>query len=208
MPTISGYVEVAGYSSTDLQNSYDAGYADGYDDCKDDLEEITITESGTYDAEQLGKVGFDVVNVEVSGGNVDHKTITENGVYNASDDELDGYDEVTVNVPAYAYVEPQVKDLTGITSNNSKIIMSTYFHIDTAQRVRFCSTLNFITANISSSATLTVLYGWDNTQGTPITQTYTNNGSQILTLDFLLPELAAGDHVFSVAFGIVGGDIS
>lgn len=99
MAGINGFVEVSGYSITDMQNSYDDGYADGYGDCKDDLEEITLTQNGTYEAEQLDKVGFDKVVVNVPGAStLVEKTITQNGIYNPAGDNADGYSLVTVDV--------------------------------------------------------------------------------------------------------------
>ena len=42
--------------------------------------------------------------------------------------------------------------------------------------------------------------------GTALTQTY-ETGDHIMTLDFLTGNLAAGSHVFGVAFGMVGGAV-
>ncbi len=175
---VQGFVEVSGYSETDLKNSYDAGYADGYGDCEDDLEEITIQENGTYNAEQLDKVGFNNIIVDVA------------------DSE-------------YAYVEPQVKKLNPIADGNSAIVLTVYFNLEEATRVRFYSTLNFAIALTvaGTPANVTVTYGWDSEASTPITQTY-GAGNQVLTVDFLTPELTAGAHAFSMRLGISGGSLS
>lgn len=175
---VQGFVEVAGYSETDLQNSYNAGY----DDCKDDLEEITIQQNGTYNAETLGKVGFDNVIVDVAGG---------------------GGGE-------FAFVEAQVKNTRPMPDGMSRIMSSTYVTLEEAVRVRFYSTLNFnVTLTTSGTpATVTITYSWDDEgSSTPITQTY-GAGNQVLTVDFLTPELSAGDHVFNMRLAISGGSLS
>ena len=62
-----------------------------------EVEELTVTENGTYDA-GVNKA-YNPVTVELP---LSSKTITENGTYTASDDNLAGYDEVTVAVEGYA----------------------------------------------------------------------------------------------------------
>lgn len=176
---VQGFIEVAGYSSTDLQNRYNEGYADGYDACKEDLEELQVQENGTYNAEALDKVGFS---------------------------------EVVVDVPDrdYAYLEPQMKKLTPIADGGSSVVLAFYFNLEVATRVRFYSTLNFAIAltTAGTPAQVTVTYGWDSEASpTPITQTY-GEGNHVLTVDFLLPELSAGSHLFSVRLGITGGALS
>lgn len=66
-----------------------------------DLEDISISENGTYYADDEGVDGFSVVRVNVSGGEgqLITKEITANGTYNAIDDNADGYSQVIVNVP-------------------------------------------------------------------------------------------------------------
>lgn len=113
-------------------------------------------------------------------------------------------DEIT-----YDYVEPQVKNTGAIADGDSVIIMSIYFKLAERTKVRFGSTINFeITPTVQGgTAELTVLYGLDDGTETPLTQTY-EEGNQILTLDYLTRELAAGPHVFSVALGMVGGALA
>lgn len=80
--------------------------ADGYNVISVDVvgrdaivDDLTITENGTYNPADSGLDYFSQVTAEVEAEpNVDSKTITSNGTYLAEDDELDGYDEVTVNV--------------------------------------------------------------------------------------------------------------
>lgn len=64
------------------------------------LEEIYISENGTYYADDEGVDGFSKVSVNVSGGEAKliTKEITANGTYNASADAADGYSEVYVNI--------------------------------------------------------------------------------------------------------------
>ena len=62
-----------------------------------EVDELTVTENGTYDA-GVNKA-YNPVNVELP---LSSKTITENGTYQASDDNLAGYNEVTVAVEGYA----------------------------------------------------------------------------------------------------------
>ena len=109
----------------------------------------------------------------------------------------------------YDYVEPQTKSTASIPDGQSTIVMATYFDLDESTKARFCSTVNFhITPTTTGgTATLTVLYGVDGDQQTALQQTYTE-GDHILTLDFLTGNLSAGSHVFGVAFGMVGGQLS
>ena len=96
----NGFIEVSGYSSTDLQNKYNEGYGVGYEDGRDSMEfkSKTITNNGTYRASDDDCDGYDEVEVNVA-GNVGVKDITANGDYKASDDGFTGYSKVFVNVP-------------------------------------------------------------------------------------------------------------
>ena len=109
----------------------------------------------------------------------------------------------------YDYVEPQTKSTASIADGSSAIVMAAYFDLEASTKAHFCSTVNFhITQTAAGTpATLTVLYAVDGTQQTALTQTY-ETGDHILTLDFLTSNLAAGSHVFGVAFGMVGGTLS
>ena len=109
----------------------------------------------------------------------------------------------------YDYVEPQTKSTASIADGSSAIVMAAYFDLEASTKAHFCSTVNFhITQTAAGTpATLTVLYAVDGTQQTALTQTY-ETGDHILTLDFLTGNLAAGSHVFGVAFGMVGGALS
>lgn len=109
----------------------------------------------------------------------------------------------------YDYVEPQTKNTSSIADGSSAIVMAANFNLEASTKARFCSTVNFHIAQTASGtpATLTVLYAVDGTQQPALTQTY-ETGDHILTLDFLTGNLAAGDHVFGVAFGMVGGTLS
>lgn len=57
----------------------------------------SITQNGTYEAQDDNADGYSEVTVNVS-PNVGTKSITQNGIYNASSDSLDGYSTVDVNV--------------------------------------------------------------------------------------------------------------
>lgn len=109
----------------------------------------------------------------------------------------------------YDYMEPQVKSTSSILPGSSAIVMAAYFEMEASTRVRFGSTVNFhITPETAGlPATLTVLYAVDGNQQTALHQTY-DEGDHILTLDFLTSNLSAGQHVFGVAFGMVGGTLS
>lgn len=109
----------------------------------------------------------------------------------------------------YDYLAPQTKSTASIADGSSAIVLAFYFHAEASTPVRFGSTLNFhITQTAEGTpATLNVLYGVDGTQQTSLNQTY-ETGDHILTLDFLTNNLAAGDHVFAVALGMVGGSLS
>lgn len=58
----------------------------------------TITQNGTYLAEDDDLDGYSSVTVNVPSASLGTKSITENGTYNASSDNYDGYSQVTVNV--------------------------------------------------------------------------------------------------------------
>lgn len=66
------------------------------------IDEKTITENGTYIAEDENADGYAKVTVNVaSGGNYDELEVTENGVYYASEyPDIDAWDSVSVNVPS------------------------------------------------------------------------------------------------------------
>lgn len=90
----NGFVEVSGYSATDLANARTAGY----NECKEDLTTLTAEENGTYVAEDEGVVGWDRVEVEAQ-ADLFHRVITANGDYDAEEDGHQGYSSVTVAVP-------------------------------------------------------------------------------------------------------------
>lgn len=90
----NGFVEVSGYSKTDLDNARAAGY----NECKEDLTTLTVEENGTYVAEDQGVVGWDRVEVEAQ-ADLFHRLITANGDYDAEEDGHQGYSSVTVAVP-------------------------------------------------------------------------------------------------------------
>lgn len=123
-------------------------------------------------------------------------------------DEIARVEQQVVN-NSYDYVEPQEKSTSAIADGGSKIVMSIYFKLEERTRVRFGSTMNFqITPTTQGGTTnLNITYGLDDTTETPMVQTY-EAGFHVLTLDYLTAELAAGSHVFSVAFGLVGGALS
>lgn len=123
-------------------------------------------------------------------------------------DEIARVEQQVVN-NSYDYVEPQEKSISAIADGGSKIVMSIYFKLEERTRVRFGSTMNFqITPTTQGGTTnLNITYGLDATTETPMVQTY-EAGFHVLTLDYLTAELAAGSHVFSVAFGLVGGALS
>lgn len=123
-------------------------------------------------------------------------------------DEIARVEQQLVN-NSYEYVEPQEKSTSAIADGGSKIVMSIYFKLEERTRVRFGSTINFqITPTTQGGTTnLNITYGLDDTTETPMVQTY-EAGFHVLTLDYLTAELAAGSHVFSVAFGLVGGALS
>ena len=114
-----------------------------------------------------------------------------------------------IDAVTYEYVTPQVKSTGSIAAGNSAIIMSIYFKLKESTKVRFGSTLNFRTAATTqgTNTTLNITYGLDAQTIGPIEETYVD-GDHVLTLDYLTSSLSAGSHVFSVAFGLVGGSLS
>ena len=74
--------------------------------------------------------------------------------------------------------------------------------------------LNALYANVTltlsaATATVAVSYKCDGgTASTPVTESYTTSGQKILSLYYLLPELAAGDHTFEVIVEVTGGTMS
>ena len=185
-----------------LQVNFQAGVDSIYDAC--------VTKGSTPESHALSDVVDGILNIETKGTLVE-KNITRNGTYDAEDDNADGYSTIYVECPTedyYGEVEPQLTNLSPISSGITHEILSIYYHLDEATRPRFYSTLNFTTSNISSSATLTIHYTWDESGSSEnITQTITTNGSQIVTVDYLLPQLSVGEHIFKMFVGISGGDI-
>lgn len=84
----------------------------------------SITANGTYYAISEGLEGYNVVDVNVSGGGgsatLIEKSITANGTYNASSDSADGYSKVVVSVPASA-VDTGTKSITA-NGNNQDVV--------------------------------------------------------------------------------------
>ena len=185
-----------------LQANFQDGVDSIYDAC--------VTKGSTPESHALSDVVQGVLDIEGQGTLIT-KTISSNGTYNAQDDNADGYSSVNVSViDDYYYVEPQVTRLEPIDHEESRIIYWIYFTLASAERVRFYSTLNFKIGFYASyhSADVTIKYLWDNTEESePITQNYTTAGSKILKVDYLLPTLSAGNHVFCVQLKISGGDI-
>lgn len=111
----------------------------------------------------------------------------------------------------YDYIDPQTQSTSPIGDGQDAIVLAFYFHLESATRVRFGSTINFETAKSGTDLVhLHVIYNVDNTElnpNNPLIQYY-DDGHHILTLDFLTAELAAGDHSFGVAFGVTGGTVS
>lgn len=175
---VQGFIEVAGYSSTDLQNKYNEGYADGYDDCKEDLEELQVQENGTYNAEAMDKVGFSEVVVDIP--DTDYAYIQ----------------------PQVTRLTPIADGSSAIILT---IYFNT--EVTTRVRFYSTVNLAVALTTAGTPATVTVTYGWDNEASTPITQTY-GEGNHVLTVDFLTPELSVGTHSFSMRLGISGGAIS
>ena len=182
-----------------LQANFQDGVDSIYDAC--------VTKGSTPESHSLSDVVDGILNIETQGALIE-KSITQNGTYNAEDDDADGYSTVIVNVPDYyGEVEPQVEDLNPITSGSSRQILAVYYHLAESTRPRFYATLNFTVSNVSSVATVYLQYRWDTNQSTVISQQYSDNGNKILTVDYLLPQLSAGDHTFYVTLTIHGGDI-
>ena len=162
-----------------------------------------------YETMTVGSVQDSILDAVIT---TDKKTssnsreITETAV--KTKDEIARVEQQVVN-NSYDYVEPQEKSTSAITDGGSKIVMSIYFKLEERTRVRFGSTMNFqITPTTQGGTTnLNITYGLDATTETPMVQTY-EAGFHVLTLDYLTAELAAGSHVFSVAFGLVGGALS
>ena len=114
-----------------------------------------------------------------------------------------------IDAVTYEYVTPQVRSTGSIADGNSAIIMSIYFKLKENTKVRFGSTLNFKTTATTQGNTtkLNITYGLDAQTIGPIEETYVD-GDHVLTLDYLTSSLSAGSHVFSVAFGLIGGALS
>lgn len=162
-----------------------------------------------YETMTVGSVQDSILDAVIT---TDKKTssnsreITEMAV--KTKDEIARVEQQVAN-NSYDYVEPQEKSTSAIADGGSKIVMSIYFKLEERTRVRFGSTMNFqITPTTQGGTTnLNITYGLDDTTETTMVQTY-EAGFHVLTLDYLTAELAAGSHVFSVAFGLVGGALS
>lgn len=162
-----------------------------------------------YETMTVGSVQDSILDAVIT---TDKKTssnsreITEMAV--KTKDEIARVEQQVAN-NSYDYVEPQEKSTSAIADGGSKIVMSIYFKLEERTRARFGSTMNFqITPTTQGGTTnLNITYGLDDTTETTMVQTY-EAGFHVLTLDYLTAELAAGSHVFSVAFGLVGGALS
>lgn len=162
-----------------------------------------------YETMTVGSVQDSILDAVIT---TDKKTssnsreITETAV--KTKDEIARVEQQVVN-NSYDYVEPQEKSTSAIADGGGKIVMSIYFKLEERTRVRFGSTMNFqITPTTQGGTTnLNITYGLDAEVMDPLVQTY-EAGFHVLTLDYLTAELAAGSHVFSVAFGLVGGALS
>lgn len=162
-----------------------------------------------YETMTVGSVQDSILDAVIT---TDKKTssnsreITETAV--KTKDEIARVEQQVVN-NSYDYVEPQEKSTSAIADGGSAIVMSIYFKLEERTRVRFGSTMNFqITPTTQGgTANLNITYGLDAEVVDPLVQTY-EAGFHVLTLDYLTAELAAGSHVFSVAFGLVGGALS
>lgn len=162
-----------------------------------------------YETMTVGSVQDSILDAVIT---TDKKTssnsreITETAV--KTKDEIARVEQQVVN-NSYDYVEPQEKSTSAIADGGSAIVMSIYFKLEERTRVRFGSTMNFqITPTTQGGTTnLNITYGLDAEVMEPLVQTY-EAGFHVLTLDYLTAELAAGSHVFSVAFGLVGGALS
>lgn len=162
-----------------------------------------------YETMTVGSVQDSILDAVIT---TDKKTssnsreITETAV--KTKDEIARVEQQVVN-NSYDYVEPQEISTEAIADGGSAIVMSIYFRLAERARVRFGSTINFqITPTTQGgTANLNITYGLDAEVVDPLVQTY-EAGFQVLTLDYLTQELAAGSHVFSVAFGLVGGALS
>lgn len=88
-----------------------------------EIQELTITQNGTYTASGSIK-GYSPITVTVEGGTtLIAKNITENGTYNASSDSADGYSSVTVNVSSGSpTLQTKSKTYTPSTSQQTEAI--------------------------------------------------------------------------------------
>lgn len=183
---------------------------ENFQDGVDAIYGACVTKGSTPESHALSDVVQGILDIETKGTLIE-KNITQNGTYNAQDDNADGYSKIYVDCPGedwYGEVEPQIEDLNPIPDGESRKILTVYYHLAEDTRPRFYSTLNFTINNISSIATLYIYYTWDNNQSASISQQYTDNGNKILTVDYLLPLLNAGDHEFNMTLTIQGGNIS
>ncbi|MBO6208525.1 MAG: phage tail protein [Lachnospiraceae bacterium] len=119
--------------------------------------------------------------------------------------------EKDIEAITYDYLGPQIQSASSIGDGQDAVVLAFYFHLESAARVRFGSTINFETVKDGTDLVhLHVIYNVDNTPlnpNNPLIQYY-DDGHHILTLDFLTSELAAGNHSFGVAFGVTGGTVS
>lgn len=76
----------------------DAAFAGGGGGSQPVLIEKSVTQNGTYSAQDDEADGYSSVSVEVE-PDLTTKSITANGTYNATSDNADGYSSVTVAVP-------------------------------------------------------------------------------------------------------------
>ena len=107
----------------------------------------------------------------------------------------------------YDFVTPGKTNVNPITNTTAEIL-DIYFNLAEATKVNFSSTINFSTVATSGTTTVTVTYRLDDVDSQDtLTQTYAD-GYHILTLSYLMEDVAEGDHTFAVKLTVSGGTLS
>lgn len=145
-------------------------------------------------------------------GSFDVKQAVED-LQDASAEQQAQIEDISLNL--LAYVMPKQKSTNSIPDgSNNDVLRFEFTNSRNAAKVTFTSCLNFYVATTVDQVTeafddctITVTYRLDGTDVATLTET-AGDGNKILTLNYMIEDLATGNHVFVVNLAAAGGSIS
>ena len=134
--------------------------------------------------------------------------------WNQADNTQKDYIKNKPEIRPISYIAPASASVSSIADGNNADVFNFEFYCDgNNSNLQFFSCVNFNVAttldeNTYSDCVLTITYKLDgNTVGT-LEETYVDDGKKVLTINYLLNNLIAGNHIFVVNFALSGGSIS